>query len=78
MYNMDLQRVLNARLFVSGNYVALLIEGAQGDWQVSDEEQAKFAAEEAVKVDDAWEAIFRLCRKQHFHPGGRWQQRPDR
>ena len=54
----DLQRVLNARLFVSGNYVALLIEGAQGDWQVSDEEQAKFAAEEAVKVDDAWKAIF--------------------
>ena len=58
MYNMDLQRVLNARLFVSGNYVALLIEGAQGDWQASDEEQAKFAAEEAVKVDDAWKAIF--------------------
>ena len=58
MYNMDLQRVLNARLFVNGNYVALLIEGAQGDWQASDEEQAKFAAEEAVKVDDAWKAIF--------------------
>lgn len=58
MYNMDLQRVLNARLFVSGNYVALLIEGAQGDWQASDEEQAKFAADEAVKVDDAWKAIF--------------------
>ena len=58
MYNMDLQCVLNARLFVSGNYVALLIEGAQGDWQASDEEQAKFAAEETVKVDDAWKAIF--------------------
>ena len=58
MYNMDLQRVLNARLFVSGNYVALLIEGAQGDWQASDEEQAKFAAEEAAKVDDAWKSIF--------------------
>lgn len=58
MYNMDLQRVLNARLFINGNCVALLIEGAQGDWQASDEEQAKFAAEEAVKVDDAWKAIF--------------------
>lgn len=58
MYNMDLQRVLNARLFVSGNYVALLIEGAQGDWQASDEEQAKFAAEEAAKVDAAWSEIF--------------------
>ena len=58
MYNMDLQRVLNARLFVSGNYVALLIEGAQGDWQASDEEQAKFAAEEAAKVDAVWSGIF--------------------
>ena len=58
MYNMDLQRVLNARLFVSGNYVSLLIEGAQGDWETSDEEQAKFAVEEAAKVDEAWRGIF--------------------
>ncbi len=33
MYNMDLQKVLQARLFVNGNYVALLILGATGDWQ---------------------------------------------
>lgn len=58
MYDMDLQRVLQARLFVNGNYVALLIEGAQGDWEASAEEQAKFAAEEAGKVDSAWSAIF--------------------
>ena len=58
MYNMDLQKVLQARLFVNGNYVALLILGAQGDWEASDEVQAKFAAEEAAKVDDAWKAIF--------------------
>ena len=45
MYNMDLQKVLQARLFVNGNYVALLILGAQGDWEASDEVQAKFAAE---------------------------------
>ena len=31
MYNMDLQKVLQARLFVNGNYAALLILGAQGD-----------------------------------------------
>lgn len=36
MYNMDLQKVLQARLFVNGNYVALLILGAQGDWEASD------------------------------------------
>lgn len=58
MYDMDLQRVLQARLFVNGNYVALLIEGAQGDWEAGAEEQARFAAEEAGKVDSAWSAIF--------------------
>ena len=58
MYNMDLQRVLQARLFVNDNYVALIVEGEQADWQTSDEEQAKFAADEAAKVDAAWSAIF--------------------
>ena len=58
MYNMDLQKALQARLFVNGNYVALLILGAQGDWEASDEVQAKFAAEEAAKVDEVWRGIF--------------------
>ena len=58
MYNMDLQKVLQARLFVNGNYVALLILGASGDWESSDEEQAKFAADEAAKVDEVWSGIF--------------------
>lgn len=58
MYNMDLQKVLQARLFVNGNYVALLILGTAGDWELSDEEQAKFAAGEAAKVDAAWSGIF--------------------
>ena len=58
MYNMDLQKVLQARLFISGNYVALLILGEQSGWELSDEEQAKFAAEEAAKVDEVWSGIF--------------------
>ena len=58
MYNMDLQKVLQARLFVNGNYAALLILGAQGDWEASDEVQAEFAAEEAAKVDEVWRGIF--------------------
>ncbi len=58
MYDMDLQKVLQARLFVNGNYVVLLILGATGDWQLSDEELAKFAADEAEKVDAAWSEIF--------------------
>ena len=58
MYNMDLQKVLQARLFVNGNYAALLILGATGDWQLSDEELARFAAEEAAKLDAVWSGIF--------------------
>lgn len=58
IYNMDLQKVLQARLFVNGNYAALLILGAQGDWEASDKVQAKFAAEEAAKVDAVWSGIF--------------------
>lgn len=58
MYNMDLQKVLQARLFVNGNYVALLILGSEGNGEASDEEQAKFAAGEAAKVDAAWSGIF--------------------
>ena len=57
MYNMNVPMVEQARLFVSGNYVALLILGAQGDWEASDEVQAKFAAEEAAKVDEVWRGI---------------------
>ena len=45
MYNMDLQKVLQARLFVNGNYVALLVLGAAAD-------------DEAAKVDAAWSNIF--------------------
>ena len=58
MYHRDLQKVLQARLFVNGNYVALLILSAQGDWEASDAVQAKFAAEEAAKVDEVWRGIF--------------------
>lgn len=58
MYNMDLQRVLQARLYVNGNYVALIIEGKQLDSSLSAEKQAKFAKKEAKKIDKAWKEIF--------------------
>ena len=58
MYNMDLQRVLQGRLYISGSCVALLIEGQQPDDSADAEEQAKFAAAEAAKVDAAWSTIF--------------------
>ena len=58
MYDMDLQRVLQGRLYISGNYVALILEGAKPDGSASAEEQAKFAAGEAAKVEAAWKALF--------------------
>ena len=58
MYDMQVAKVEEARLFVNGNYVALLILGAEGDWEADAETQARFAADEAAKVDAAWEAIF--------------------
>ena len=64
MYNMDLQKVLQARLFVNGNYVALLILGAEGDWEADAETQAQFAADEAAKVDAAWQDIFGSASNQ--------------
>ena len=58
MYSMDLHRVLQGRLFVNDNYVALIIEGQQSDYNASDEDKTNFAATEAAKVDDAWSSIF--------------------
>lgn len=56
MYSMNLPMVQQARLFVSGNYVALLILGQLPDDNTADE--AKLAQDEAAKVDDAWKDIF--------------------
>ena len=58
MYNMDTQRVLQARLYVNGSYVALIIEGQQPDYNDSAEAQAKFAAKEGKKIDKAWKKVF--------------------
>ncbi len=58
MYDMDLQRVLQARLYINGNYVALIIEGKQADDSLSAEEQAKYAKSQAKKIDKAWKKIF--------------------
>ncbi len=58
LYDMDTQRVLQARLYVNGNYVALIIEGRQPDYNDSAEAQAKFAAKEGKKIDKAWKKIF--------------------
>ena len=57
-YSMSVPMVEQARLFVSGNYVALLILGQTPDGDVTAEEEAQLAQDEAAKVDDAWKDIF--------------------
>ena len=56
MYSMNVAQVEQARLFVSGDYVALLILGQGPDDSTADE--AKLAQDEAAKVDAAWQDIF--------------------
>ena len=56
MYNMNVPMVEQARLFVSGDYVALLILGQGPDDSTAAE--AKLAQDEAAKVDAAWQDIF--------------------
>ena len=52
LYSMNVPQVEQARLFVNGSYVALLVLG-----QASDEDSA-MAESEAAKVDAAWKDIF--------------------
>lgn len=58
MYNMNVPMVEQARLFVNGNYVALLILGQTPDGEVTAVEESQLAQDEAAKVDSAWKAIF--------------------
>lgn len=55
----DEYKTEQARLFVNGNYVALLVLGANDPDENADEKAERtFAASEAEKVDKAWEKIF--------------------
>ena len=62
MYSMNVEQVEQAQLFVSGDYVALLILGQGPDDSTADE--AKLAQDEAAKVDAAWQDIFGSAANQ--------------
>ena len=62
MYSMNLPMVQQARLFVNGNYVVLLILGQLPDDNTADE--AKLAQDEAAKVDAAWQELFGSASNQ--------------
>ena len=61
MYSMNVAQVEQARLFVSGDYVALLILGQMPD---ENADEAKLAQDEAAKVDAAWQDIFGSAANQ--------------
>ena len=61
MYSMNLPMVQQARLFVSGDYVALLILGQTPD---EDADEAQLAQNEAAKVDAAWQSLFPSAANQ--------------
>lgn len=58
MYNMDIYRVQQARIYVKGNYVALFIGGTEPDYKQSAQKQAQHAKSEAQKFDKAWKEVF--------------------
>lgn len=59
LYNADVYRVEQARIFSQNGYVALLILGDNeySDYD-SEEDKADYAFGEALKVDNAWKNIF--------------------
>ena len=61
MYSMNVAQVEQARLFVSGDYVALLILGQTPD---EDADEAQLAQNEAAKVDAAWQSLFPSAANQ--------------
>lgn len=59
LYDADIYRVEQARIFSQNNYVALLILGDDNysdNW--SDDEKDDYAFGEAIKVDKAWKSVF--------------------
>ncbi|MDO4568536.1 MAG: DUF4358 domain-containing protein [Clostridia bacterium] len=58
MYPFDAAKVLGARIFKSGNYVAYIIAGAAAGEDATAEDEARLASDEYAKVDAAWQSIF--------------------
>ena len=56
-YPFGTAKVLNARLYQSGNYIIYVVAGASYDGEDS-EAEAKLAASEYAKIDDALKSVF--------------------
>ena len=64
LYSMNQAQVGQARLFVSGNYVALLILGQIPDTELDAAGESDWFLSESKKVDAAWLAIFGAADNQ--------------
>ena len=64
LYSMNQAQVGQARLFVNGNYVALLILGQTPDTELDAAGEADWFLGEAKKVDAAWSDIFGTAENQ--------------
>lgn len=57
-YAFDTEKVMNARVFCSGNYAALIVAGEKAGENMSAEDAAKLADAEYKKIDDVWSEMF--------------------
>lgn len=64
MYNMNVPMVEQARLFVSGDYVALLILGQTPEEELTADAESQWFRGEGSKVDAAWKDIFGAADNQ--------------
>ena len=64
LYSMNQAQVGQARLFVNGNYVALLILGQTPDTELDAAGESDWFLSEAKKVDAAWSDIFGTAENQ--------------
>ncbi|MBO4391635.1 MAG: DUF4358 domain-containing protein [Lachnospiraceae bacterium] len=58
MYPYGVAKVEGTRIYQSGNYVLFILAGSNAEENASPEEEAKHAASEYAKVDDAVKALF--------------------
>ena len=58
LYSMNQAQVGHARLFVSGDYVALLILGQMPEEELTADAESQWFRGEGGKVDAAWKDIF--------------------
>ena len=64
LYSMNQAQVGQARLFVSGDYVALLILGQTPEEELTADTESQWFRGEGSKVDAAWKDIFGAADNQ--------------